>query len=223
MGTTSRCPWTGRPTPSSRGTGSRGTSSWSRYRVAARTSSTVTSRSPCAKQESVSSSSPRGIPVPGLRRRSHPGPSPPSYGLYDVRAMDHAARRVRLASRLPELEVDALLITRLPNVRYLTGFTGSNGQLLLTASEARFFTDGRYEEQARHEVPDVARDIRPHTAIPKAFADAARDAGARRMGFEADGVTYRTYEQLAERRGPELVPVQGAVEGLRQAKDPEEI
>jgi Xaa-Pro aminopeptidase len=137
--------------------------------------------------------------------------------------MDHAARRERLASRLPELEVDALLITRLPNVRYLTGFTGSNGQLLLTASEARFFTDGRYEEQARHEVPDVARDIRPHTAIPKAFADAARDAGARRMGFEADGVTYRTYEQLAERGGPELVPVQGAVERLRQAKDPEEI
>jgi Xaa-Pro aminopeptidase/Xaa-Pro dipeptidase len=137
--------------------------------------------------------------------------------------MDHAARRERLGARLPSLEVDALLVTRLPNVRYLTGFTGSNGQLLLTASEAVFFTDSRYEEQARHQVGDVVRQIRPHTDFPVAFARAARDAGARRLGFETDGLTYRTYEQLRKADTIELVPVGDEVDRLRQAKDPEEI
>jgi Xaa-Pro aminopeptidase len=137
--------------------------------------------------------------------------------------MDHGTRRERLASRLPALEVDALLITRLPNVRYLTGFTGSNGQLLLTASEALFFTDSRYEEQARRQVPDMVREIHPHAAFPAAFARAARDAGAERMGFEAEGVTYRTYELLKKADTIQLVPIRDQVEALRQAKDREEI
>jgi Xaa-Pro aminopeptidase len=136
--------------------------------------------------------------------------------------MDHAARRQRLAARLPSLEVDALLVTRLPNVRYLTGFTGSNGQLLLTPSEAVFFTDRRYEEQARRQVPDARREI-----YQREFAwvvgKVCRDAGVERLGFESTGVTYRTYEQLKEADPPELVPVREEVERLRQAKDPEEI
>ncbi|MGH2671896.1 MAG: aminopeptidase P family N-terminal domain-containing protein, partial [Actinomycetota bacterium] len=68
--------------------------------------------------------------------------------------MDHALRRARLGARLSELGLDALFVTRLPNVRYLTGFTGSNGQALVTAEATVFFTDGRYEEQSCHEVPD---------------------------------------------------------------------
>src|SRR5439155_322096 len=72
-------------------------------------------------------------------------------------AVDHRLRRTRLAARLVELGAEGLLITRLPNVRYLTGFTGSNGQMLLTPGDAAFFTDGRYTEQARHEVPDLER------------------------------------------------------------------
>ena len=62
--------------------------------------------------------------------------------------MDHAARRSLLAARLLELGADAFLVSALPNVRYLTGFTGSNGQLLMSAEGARFLTDGRYTEQA---------------------------------------------------------------------------
>jgi Xaa-Pro aminopeptidase len=136
--------------------------------------------------------------------------------------MDHAARRERLASRLTALEVDALLITRLPNVRYLTGFTGSNGQLLLTASEALFLTDSRYKEQARRQVPDVRARIyaREFASI---FPQASRDTGARRLGFESAGLTYKTYEKLRTADGAELVPVGDEVEALRQAKDPEEI
>lgn len=139
-----------------------------------------------------------------------------------VRAMDHAARRERLASRLPALEVDALLITRLPNVGYLTGFTGSNGQLLLTASEALFFTDSRYEEQARRQLPDIqariyARELA--TSLPQA----CRDARVGRLGFESAGLTYKAFEKLRTADGAELVPVGDEVELLRQAKDREEI
>ena len=55
--------------------------------------------------------------------------------------MDHQLRRTTLAERLGDLEVDALFVTGLPNVRYLTGFTGSNGQALVAASGSVFFTD----------------------------------------------------------------------------------
>jgi Xaa-Pro aminopeptidase len=63
--------------------------------------------------------------------------------------VDHELRRNRLAERLGELEVDAVVVTRLPNVRYLTGFTGSNAQTLVTPTSGVFFTDGRYTEQSR--------------------------------------------------------------------------
>ena len=62
-----------------------------------------------------------------------------------------------MAGRLPELAVDAFLVTGLTNVRYLTGFTGSNGQVLVAGGAGVFFTDGRYTEQSRHEVPDLER------------------------------------------------------------------
>lgn len=71
--------------------------------------------------------------------------------------MDHGLRRHALTQRLGDLEVDALLVSRLPNVRYLTGFTGSNGQLIAGTGEAVFLTDGRYTEQSRHEVADLER------------------------------------------------------------------
>ena len=137
--------------------------------------------------------------------------------------MDFRLRRDRLCARLPELGIDAFLVTRLPNVRYLTGFTGSNGQVLLTSGDGTvFLTDGRYTEQSRHEVPDVKRGTYP-ADFPKAFDQACRDAGVRRVGFESAGVTYRLYEQLSSTDDVELVPVHGEVERLRWAKDPEEI
>ena len=79
----------------------------------------------------------------------------PRPGRLSSAIVDHAARRKRLASRLPELGADAFLITRLPNVRYLTGFSGSNGQVILTADDGVFLTDGRYAQQSRREVPDL--------------------------------------------------------------------
>ena len=137
--------------------------------------------------------------------------------------MDHPLRRDRLVARLPQLEVDALLITRLPNVRYLTGFAGSNGQVLMAGDDAVFFTDGRYTEQSRREVPDLRRETYS-TDFPKAFVEACRAVGASRVGFESGGVTYRFYQELAAKaEGVELVPVQDEVERLRWVKEADEV
>jgi Xaa-Pro aminopeptidase len=134
--------------------------------------------------------------------------------------MDHALRRRRLAERLSDLEADALLVTSLPNVRYLTGFSGSNGQLVLTKSEGVFLTDGRYVEQSRHEVPDLRRS--PYSGdFSSAFAKACSSLGAKRVAFEAEHLSYRGFEELSE-TAIELVPTSGEVEQLRLVKDADE-
>ena len=136
--------------------------------------------------------------------------------------MDFQLRRERIAARFAELDVDALLITRLPNVRYLTGFSGSNGQLLLSPDTGVFLTDGRYTEQARHEVPDLKRGAY-QADFAGAFAEACRDSGVKRVGFEAAGVSYKLFRQLAEADGLELKPVGEEIERYRWSKDADEI
>lgn len=136
--------------------------------------------------------------------------------------MDHPLRRTRLVADLPGLSVDAMLITRLPNVRYLTGFTGSNAQFLITQAGGVFLTDSRYEEQARREVPDLTR-VMYHPDFVGPFRDACRDLGANRVGFEAAGITYRTYQRLAEIDTVELVPVGEVVERIRWVKEAGEL
>jgi len=138
--------------------------------------------------------------------------------------VDHRLRRERIAARLPEIGIDALLVTRLPNVRYLTGFTGSSGQVLVTAdpNTSVFLTDGRYTEQARHEVPDLQRGTYLSN-FPGAFAQACGDAGVGRVGFESSGVSYRLHGRLAAAADADLVAVEDEIEQLRWAKDPDEI
>jgi Xaa-Pro aminopeptidase len=134
--------------------------------------------------------------------------------------MDHEARRRRLADQLEGVEAEAILVTRLPNVRYLTGFTGSNGQLVLAAGDATFLTDGRYVEQSRHEVPDLRRTAYAGE-FARAFAQACADLGVSRVAFEASHVTVKSHGDLAA-TGIEMVPTTEEVERLRRVKDPEE-
>jgi Xaa-Pro aminopeptidase len=134
----------------------------------------------------------------------------------------HAARRRRLTEGYAELGVDAVLLTRLVNVRYLTGFTGSNGQLLATPDGGVFFTDSRYEQQSRHQVPDLRRVIYAREFVAS-LADVCRAGPIRRLGFEAAGVTYRSWGELDQAGFAELVPLKDEVERLRWAKDPQEI
>jgi Xaa-Pro aminopeptidase len=137
--------------------------------------------------------------------------------------VDHALRRTRVLDRLPDLGVDAFLVTRLPNVRYLTGFTGSAGQLLLGGAGSVFFTDGRYTEQSRHEVPDLER-VTCLAGFTGPVNEACGSIGVGRLAFESAGLTYRVHADLAEAlAGVELVAADDQVERLRWVKDAEEL
>lgn len=136
----------------------------------------------------------------------------------------HANRRASLRGRLRELNLDALLVTNLLNVRYLTGFTGSNAALLLDASgEANtvFCTDGRYDAQSATQVPDLERLIQRPCDLTLAARGAQR---CRRVGFESHVVTVEAFDPLAKAAtGVELVRAANLVETQRLVKDPAEI
>jgi Xaa-Pro aminopeptidase len=133
-------------------------------------------------------------------------------------------RRDRLRERLAAAEVDALLVTDLVNVRYLSGFTGSNAALLIRADEATpvLATDGRYRTQAAHQAPD-AEIVIDRACGPQLVARATA-AGVARLGFESHVVTVDAHHLLCEAAGDtELVRAAGMVEALREVKDAGEI
>jgi Xaa-Pro aminopeptidase len=130
------------------------------------------------------------------------------------------SRADRLAAAL---EVDALLVTDLVNLRYLTGFTGSNGMAVVGRDVRRFITDFRYVEQAAAEVEGFDREQAP-SDFNAALADGWPD-GSFRLGFEDDHVSVRRHARLRELlpERVELVAAGGAVEKLRAVKDAGEI
>jgi Xaa-Pro aminopeptidase len=121
------------------------------------------------------------------------------------------------------LEVDALLVTNLVNVRYLTGFTGSNGLCVLGPGLRRFVTDFRYLERAADEVEGFEIERAPQEFL--AALGAGWDAGPLRLGFEDDALTVRQHRRIAELLpdAVELVPAGGAVEAERALKDDGEL
>jgi Xaa-Pro aminopeptidase len=133
-------------------------------------------------------------------------------------------RRDRLRRRLGDLDVQAALITRLVNVRYLSGFTGSNAALLVTAGgEDTLATDGRYVEQAANECPGLA--VIDDRLCAMALVGHARGAGVSQVAYEAHDVTVDALDNLlASAEGAlNLVRLGHAVEELRCVKDAEEL
>jgi Xaa-Pro dipeptidase len=139
--------------------------------------------------------------------------------------MSHPRRRAALRSRIQERELDALLITDVLNVRYLTGFTGSNAALLVHANgdEASVFcTDGRYRTQSERQVPDLQRLIERSCLLR--LAKEATERRIDRLGFESHVVTVDGYGALAKVTGAEaLVATSRPVEALRLIKDENEV
>jgi Xaa-Pro aminopeptidase len=137
----------------------------------------------------------------------------------------------RLASELDELELDALLVESLLDVRYLSGFTGSHGLAVMIGESAasrlgrhRFVSDFRYETQSAEQVPDVfSREIVTGDLL-EAVAGAL-DGNVGRLGFEEAGLTVKGHRRLTELLGDgwELVPCSGVVQKLRAVKEPGEI
>jgi Xaa-Pro aminopeptidase len=140
--------------------------------------------------------------------------------------MDHAGRRSRAAYRVADLGLDFLLVTSLVHVRYLTGFTGSNGALLLAADGvATFATDFRYVEQSARELPDVSLLVDRRSTAPLVHAAVAgADGGRVRLGFEAEHLSVAEHADLALTvPTADLVGTRGLVEELRRVKDEDEI
>jgi Xaa-Pro aminopeptidase len=131
-------------------------------------------------------------------------------------------RRAALVRSLPG-DVDAVLVTKGVNVRYLTGFTGSNAAVLVCRDgPAVLATDGRYDEQARTEAPDL--QLLVTRALAGDLVAAAVAAGVHRLAIERHHVTLAAYDALsAVADGIELVGVGEPVEDLRIQKDDEEI
>src|SRR4051794_28122174 len=130
------------------------------------------------------------------------------------------SRADALAGVLAERELDALVVTNLPNVRYLTGFTGSNGVCVVGAERRDFITDFRYVEQAQREVQGFDR-VRGKQDL---IGDVAERLGGR-VGFEDQHMTVRAHKRLGELvgEGVELVAAGGIVEQLRAVKSPDEV
>lgn len=127
-----------------------------------------------------------------------------------------------------ELELDAILISSPENRRYMSGFTGSAGWLLISRHDATLATDFRYVEQASQQSPD----FRVHRTAPGLgwFPEWTAEQGVKRIGFESDDVTislHNAFRKAADEsettNHPELVPTSGIVEQLRVYKDADEL
>ncbi len=136
-----------------------------------------------------------------------------------------SARVDRLTERLDGAGVEALIVSDLVNVRYLTGFTGSNGLVVLAGERRVFLTDFRYTEQAAAQVPDSFERRTVAGGGLLAALEEALPAGELRAGFEEEHLSVAEHRKLSERLGPRvsLVGTSGLVEALRAVKDEDEI
>jgi Xaa-Pro aminopeptidase len=122
--------------------------------------------------------------------------------------------------------VDALLLTDIESVRYLTGFTGSKAVAVVTAGHALFLTDGRYLTQSATEVPGFERIILPQgTKMEAAAAEQVKRLGAARLGVEAGTLPWSAYTALraALPEAVEVLPRDDAATALRMIKDADEV
>jgi Xaa-Pro aminopeptidase len=133
------------------------------------------------------------------------------------------SRADRVADALAERELDLLLVTDLVNVRYLTGFTGSNAMAIVGRDVRRFITDFRYVEQAAQQVEGFDREQGPQDFVT-ALGDGWPE-GDLRLGFEDQHVSVRTHGRLRDVVPDriELVAAGGIVEALRAVKEAGEV
>jgi Xaa-Pro aminopeptidase len=142
--------------------------------------------------------------------------------------MEVPARIARLRALLEEAGCEALLISSLSNIRYLTGFSGSAGLLMVRSDDAVLITDGRYAAQAPAELTRSGAAARTEALTATAeqlelLAELAK--GTERMGLEGEHLSWARFRRWSEgwAKDVELVPTSDLVEGLRERKDAGEI
>jgi Xaa-Pro aminopeptidase len=133
----------------------------------------------------------------------------------------------KLRRKFDEKEIDAIFVTQSENRRYLSGFDGSAGFLMISAGKAVLATDFRYTEQAVAEAPDF-EILRIANNINDWFPSLIREMGIKRPGFEAGDISFSFHRQLNEalkkkKVRADLIPVEGLVESVRAVKESGEI
>jgi Xaa-Pro aminopeptidase len=149
-----------------------------------------------------------------------------------IEEMNFSLRKRRAATAAKSAGVDGLLVTHVPDLRYLCGFTGSNGAVVLAGGRAVLFTDGRYATQAKAEAVGTRVVIAAKPAVVAACEWMA-GAGVRRCGFDAANTTVAGLGAMrravarggsvARARSGMFIPVGPLVARMREIKDPEEI
>lgn len=137
----------------------------------------------------------------------------------------------RLAADLGAAEIDVLVVTSRTNIRYLTGFSGSAGTLVVegarrtsTEAAATLITDSRYAIQAPEECAAAGEPVEIIVASAMGWAELiARIDAAGRIGLEADHITWSQRDRFADEVAGELVPTSGLIEKLREIKSAAEV
>jgi Xaa-Pro aminopeptidase len=149
----------------------------------------------------------------------------PAGALPTMEPMDRPARLARLRAELSrwggDAGVDAILVNKPANIRWLSGFTGSNGQLLVTSEEVVAITDGRYQDQIADQLAEAGLEATVEITVADVGRLLAQHLGSRtRLGVEAHQVTWHQRDQLADwLPAIELVALNKPLEELRKLKD----
>jgi len=136
-----------------------------------------------------------------------------------------STRLAALRDVIGRADVDALLVSSLPNIRYLTGFSGSSALLVVTAKECVLFTDFRYATQVGDEVtPTITVRIEPSSLWSGVWVALAGMSGVDRVGFESAHLLHRDFRRLLEQGSRwQWRPLLDSVEALREGKDADEV
>jgi Xaa-Pro aminopeptidase len=132
----------------------------------------------------------------------------------------------RLLKEIDALNFDGLLIYSVPNIRYLTGFTGDASRLIISTEGCVFLTDGRYTEQAKkeiHEEIEIFKWIDDNRYGSETYQKFIDEFKISRLGFESDVMTYADFQRLHNELNVELKPATELVEQQRMIKDDSEI
>ncbi len=130
----------------------------------------------------------------------------------------------KVRKKLDEFEIDAILINYLPNIRYLTGFSGSSGLCLISKSDALFITDFRYKEQVKVQVKHFKKLI----AVGKTLLDLIEEKnilqGLSRVGFEAEHISFSLISEFKKRfKNVKFVPTKNFIEEISAVKTHDDI
>lgn len=130
----------------------------------------------------------------------------------------------KVREKLNEFKIDAILINHLPNIRYLTGFSGSSGLCLVSKDDAFFITDFRYKEQAKVQVKHFKKLIATGKTLIDLIEERNILLGLRKIGFEADHASFSLISELMKKfKNVKFVPTKNFIEEISAIKTPDEI